>query len=141
LIISKMTTTDRADILAILHAHHDLLGVDRSRIKALMAAMSSVYTSDMVTEPHVQAAIQAVEQATNYTLFSIQLKDRRRPIVEARQIMAYILRDRGLTLHETGHIIARDHSDVVHCVKVVENNPKIFNARIKEIQTRLNQTR
>jgi len=132
-----MTTTDRADILAILQQHHDMLGVDKSRIKALMATMSSVYTSDMVTEPHVLAAIQAVEQATNYTLFSIQIKDRRRPIVEARQIMAYILREQGLTLHEVGHIIARDHSDVVHSIKVVNDNPKIFSARIQEIQTRL----
>jgi len=68
----------------------------------------------------LQAETSKREQATNYTLFSIQVKDSRRPVAEARQI------------------IARHHSVVVHCLKVVENNPRIFNAQIKEIQNRLN---
>jgi chromosomal replication initiation ATPase DnaA len=86
----------------------------------------------------LQAETSKREQATNYTLFSIQVKDSRRPVAEARQIMAYTLRRQGMTLHEIGRIIARHHSVVVHCLKVVENNPRIFNAQIKEIQNRLN---
>jgi hypothetical protein len=39
-----MTTTDREDILAILHAHHDMLGVDRKRVKELIETATKIPT-------------------------------------------------------------------------------------------------
>jgi chromosomal replication initiation ATPase DnaA len=134
-----MTRADLTDMITILQHDHDLLGVDKKRAKELIEAMSRIYTVDPLTAPDVAEAIKAVEDVTNYTLLAIQVRCRKRELVEARQIMAYTLRKTcGLSLKQTGRIIARDHSDVVHCVNVVEHNPRIFSERIKEIQTRLN---
>jgi chromosomal replication initiation ATPase DnaA len=133
-----MTTTDRADILTILSQHHDLLGVDRKRVKELIDTVGSIYATDPVDRPKAAKAIKAVEQVTNYTLLSLQTKAAQRHISEARQIMAYTLYDIcGQTFEDVGRMINRNHATVMYCVRQVENNPRIFNARIKEIQTRL----
>ena len=133
-----MTITDRADILAILHAHHDLLGVDRKRVKELIDTVGSIYATDPVDRPKAAKAIKAVEQVTNYTLLSLQTKAAQRQISEARQIMAYTLYEIcGLTFEDVGRMINRNHATVMYCVRQVENNPRIFSERIQEIQTRL----
>jgi chromosomal replication initiation ATPase DnaA len=136
-----MTTTDRADIIAILQTHHDMLGVDKRRVKELIDTVGRIYATDPVNRPKEAKAIRAVEQVTNYTLIALQTKAAQTPISEARQIMAYTLYSIcGNTLEDVGRMINRNHATVIYCVRQVENNPRIFNARIKEIQTRLNQT-
>jgi chromosomal replication initiation ATPase DnaA len=136
-----MTTTDRADILAILHQHHDMLGVDRKRVKDLIETVGSIYATDPVGRPKAAKAIKVVEDVTNYTLLSLQTKAAQRQISEARQIMAYTLYEIcGLTFEDVGRMIDRNHATVIYCVRQVENNPRIFSERIQEINKRLNQT-
>jgi chromosomal replication initiation ATPase DnaA len=133
-----MTITDREDILAILSQHHDLLGVDRKRVKELIDTVGSIYATDPVGRPKAAKAIKAVEQVTNYTLLSLQTKAAQRQISEARQMMAYTLYEIcGLTFEEVGRMINRNHATVMYCVRQVENNPRIFSERIQEIQTSL----
>ena len=133
-----MTTTDRTDIITVLQHHHDMLGVDKARAKQLIEAMSKIYTVDPLTAPEIADAIKAVEDVTNFTMFAIQVRHRKRELVEARQIMAYTLNVMaGLSLHETGKLIDRDHATAYYCGKVVRNNPRIFSERIQEIQNRL----
>jgi chromosomal replication initiation ATPase DnaA len=130
-----MTTTDRADIITVLQHHHDMLGVDKSRAKELIEAMGRMYATDPESAPEVARAVKTVEDVTNFTLFAIQVRHRKRELVEARQLMAYNLNVMaGLSLHETGKVIGRDHATVYYCGKVVRNNPRIFSERIKEIQ-------
>jgi chromosomal replication initiation ATPase DnaA len=136
-----MTTTDRADILAILHQHHDMLGVDKRRVKELINAAAAIQTTDARPTPESRA-ISAVEQVTGVTLAQMQARDRTILVKDARHIMIYILRVmcHG-SLHHVGRIIARDHSTVAVSVSTVNKQPRIFSERIKEIQNRLNQTR
>jgi chromosomal replication initiation ATPase DnaA len=137
-----MTTTDRNDILVILHHHYDMLGVDKARAAQLITAMGGTYATDADLTPDLAMAVRAVESVTGITLAAMQLRDRERRFVEARQLLAHTLRTHcGMLMREIGEVMGRDHATVIYCLRTVENNPRIFSARIKEIKTRLNQTR
>jgi chromosomal replication initiation ATPase DnaA len=134
-----MTTTDRADILAILQSHHDMLGVDRARIKALIKEMGSVYATDPIKSPSVAKTVKAVEDVTNIRLTAMQIEDRERYMVEARQVMAYVLRRHcGLTLKDIGKVLGRDHSTVMYSLSVVSNNQRVFRDRLEQVEAILN---
>lgn len=54
----------------------------------------------------------------------IHSKTKKSTIVEPRQLLAYILRtfsNKSISLYSVGAIINRDHADVLHCVKVINN--------------------
>jgi chromosomal replication initiation ATPase DnaA len=134
-----MTTTDREDIITVLQAHHDMLGVDKRRMKELIRVLSRTYVVDPVKNPNVSAIIAAVESVTNTPLIQMQVRRRHRPITEARQLLAYAIKHNSrMTLEQIGEVMGRDHATVIHCLRTVDNNPRIFSDRIKEIQTRLN---
>jgi len=136
-----MTTTDRSDIITVLQHHHDMLGVDKKRVKELINSVAAIQTTDRKKTP-VARAISAVEDVTGVTIAQIQSRNSKAPVRDARQIMAYILRNScGLTLKVVGQYISRDHASVIWSVRVVDKRPEVFSARIKEIQIRLNQTR
>jgi chromosomal replication initiation ATPase DnaA len=135
-----MNTTDRNDILVILHHHHDMLGVDKSRAKELIEAMGGTYATDADLDTDLAMAVRAVESVTGVTVAAMQVRDRERRFVEARQLLAHTLRIHcGMLMREIGEVMGRDHATVIHCLRTVENNPRIFSDRIKEIQTRLNE--
>jgi chromosomal replication initiation ATPase DnaA len=133
-----MTTTDRTDIIAILKAHHDLLGVDKARAAQLIEAMGGTYATDADLTPDLAVAVRAVESVTGITLAAMQVHDRERRFVEARQLLAHTLREHcGMLMREIGEVMGRDHATVIHCLRTVENNPKIFGDRIDRINRKL----
>ena len=130
-----MTTTDRTDIIAILQAHHDLLGVDKARVTELINEISNVYATDLIKSPTVTNTVNAVEEVTNIRLTAMQIADRERYLVEARQLMCYALREHcGLTFKTIGRIIDRDHATVIYGIKQVQNNPRIFEGWQKKVE-------
>jgi chromosomal replication initiation ATPase DnaA len=134
-----MTTTDRTDIIAILKAHHDLLGVDRQRCIELITSLNGLYATDEDKSPDIAQVVKAVEKVTGTQLATMQVKHSAREMVEARQIMCYALREHcGLTFKTIGRIIDRDHATVIYGIKQVQNNPRIFEGWQKKVEAILN---
>jgi chromosomal replication initiation ATPase DnaA len=131
-----MTTTERNDILVILHHHRDLPGVDKARAAQLIEAMGGTYATDADLTPDLAVAVRAVESVTGITLAAMQVHDRERRFVEARQLLAHTLREHcGMLMREIGEVMGRDHATVIHYLRTVENNPKIFGERIRRINS------
>ena len=134
-----MTHEQQAEIIAILKQQHDMLGVDKARIKALIKEMGSVYATDPVKAPTVAKTVKAVEDVTNIRLTAMQIADRERYMVEARQVMAYALRRHcGLTLKDIGKVLGRDHATVMYSLGVVNNNQRVFRDRLERVELILN---
>ncbi len=49
-------------------------------------------------------------------------KSRKRPVVAARRAVIVALRERGLSLPEIGALIGRDHTSVLHHLRVAERD-------------------
>jgi chromosomal replication initiator protein len=66
--------------------------------------------------------IQAVEKALGYSREQLSSRNRKRPLVEARQIFCYLMRKHTkLSLEEISSYILRDHATVIHSCKVAGN--------------------
>ena len=133
-----MTTTDRTDILAILQERHDMIGADKKRTRQLIEAVAAIVAEDREPTPFSRV-ISVVEDVTGFTLAQLQRHDRNGAVKDARHIMAYSIRMFcHATMKDIGRVINRDHSSVIHSVHTVNKQPRVFEGRILEIQTRLN---
>jgi len=92
-----------------------------------------------VKAPTVAKTVKAVEDVTNIRLTAMQIADRERYMVEARQVMAYALRRHcGLTLKDIGKVLGRDHATVMYSLGVVNNNQRVFRDRLERVELILN---
>lgn len=53
-------------------------------------------------------------------LVDLQLKDRKRDVVDARKVYSKILRDNGYSYELIGETIGKDHATIIHYVKNIE---------------------
>lgn len=62
-------------------------------------------------------ACQCLKIMNELVGFDVRDNDRRSERVWARNLLAYKMKDYGLTLGEIGEILCRDHATVSHCQK------------------------
>lgn len=82
------------------------------------------------TNINYENVFRAVEKVTGITKEEICSKARHRPIVEARYIWAYIVRNKtNLTLKKMAEIINKDHCSIIFYMKqmsyFIESDPQI----------------
>jgi len=69
----------------------------------------------------IQEEIDGLKKIVNDVfLVDLQVKDRRRDVVDARKVYSKILRDNGCSYELIGNTIGKDHATIIHYVKNIE---------------------
>lgn len=61
-------------------------------------------------------------------------KSRKRNIVNARQVLSYLLRKNKLTYHYIGKLLSRNHSTIVQSCKVIEDLLQVDRNMVNDIK-------
>lgn len=84
--------------------------------------------------------IKLVEDTFSVTYKQIKSKSRYADVRLPRQVLAYLLVKFGLSTNEAGYLINRDHTTVIHSIKVINNTcdtNKNFKNLIQKLEIRL----
>jgi hypothetical protein len=75
----------------------------------------------MTKDEHLEVFIAEYCKRVDITILHLRSKSRKRELVEKRMILATILRNKiGLTLTDAGNQLSRNHSSIIHYVKMTE---------------------
>lgn len=74
----------------------------------------------------VQHTIDEVCKTYNVTLEDLLKKDRHGPLVLPRQVLMYKLRDIGLSLKRIAKELNRDHTTILHGIRVIEGQKDLY---------------
>lgn len=86
--------------------------------------------------------INAVCQVYEVSALALRGPSRRQWIVEARMAAIVLLRESGMSLHNCGRVLRRDHSSILHLeIKAVtQANAPQYAARLARVRDRLQVT-
>ena len=74
-------------------------------------------TFSRILSPPQRRVVELVAQSFSVTVEQVLSRSRSRSIARARQASCYVLRERfGMSLHEIGSLLDRDHTTVLHSI-------------------------
>lgn len=98
--------------------HESVLSEGERRLAEAIAARSKSRTEG-------DALVAEVAQIFDVTVEAIKSESRLRRLVDARSVIATLLRDRNWTLEEIGDLLQRDHSTVCNLEQRLRTVPEL----------------
>lgn len=82
--------------------------------------------ADRRTPAYLPDLVEAAASALKTYPALVMSATREAPAARARQVVAYVLREDGLSLPHIGALLGRDHSTVHHAITKVDGDPQLL---------------
>lgn len=86
-----------------------------------------------------QEIIKLIEYNYGITINQIRSQSRKREIIKAKQVLAFLLLKHGMTIANTATLINLKYESVRHCMRVVESEMQLNKDEHRKISQLLNQ--